>query len=72
MTALGENLAELFSDAGSIPAISTIDNSREYRQGTPCYYHLTDQWTMAGIEGDRAEVRALRRTEGKNDTVYHF
>ena len=52
MTALGENLAELFSDAGSIPAISTIDNSREYLNGTPCYYHLTDQWTMAGIEGE--------------------
>ena len=46
--------------------------SREYLNGTPCYYHLTDQWTMAGIEGDCAEVRAVRRTEGKNDSVNHF
>ncbi len=35
---------ELFSDAGSIPAISTIDNGVGYHQDTPRHYHLTDRW----------------------------
>ena len=57
---------ELFSDAGSIPAISTIAKGGEYHKDTPRLWHLTEQWMMAGIEGDRAERGTRSRSKQRS------
>lgn len=61
---------ELFSDVGSIPTISTIDFRGTFLVPPKIIY--TSKEEMVGIEGDRAEVRAARRTEGKNSPVDCF
>lgn len=45
---------------------------QQYRYGTLRFIILTSKVETARLEGDRAEVQAARRTEGKNAMGWRF
>ena len=51
----------------SFSLFRAIDNCREYRQGTPCNYHLTEQWRW--WESKATVPRFKLREEPKVKTV---
>ena len=67
-----ERVVRIQEVSGSNPLISTISERTDIHKGYPFFLIIPAKWQISGFEGDCAEVQAVRRTEGKNDSVNHF